>query len=144
MHAFMMLAERRRRLREAQESGQRQVEMRQRRTNDELFKQVRREGRGRGRKIEIARRGEREKGEKERREDVKWQCTVSAVIEVGWCCLVDVCRLQMMDVHTASVDSFLEDVILHSVKRTADEQSREEIRRQADTINGLAHKFQHT
>jgi hypothetical protein len=39
--AFAMLAERQRRLREAEESGLRQVEERRRRENDELFKQVR-------------------------------------------------------------------------------------------------------
>ena len=47
VHAFVLLAERRRRVREAEESGQRQREERLRRTNDELFKQVR-QGRGRG------------------------------------------------------------------------------------------------
>lgn len=39
--AFAMLAERQRRLREAEESGLRQVEERRRREQDELFKQVR-------------------------------------------------------------------------------------------------------
>lgn len=39
--AFAMLAERQRRLREAEESGLRQVEERRRREHDELFKQVR-------------------------------------------------------------------------------------------------------
>jgi hypothetical protein len=38
--AFAMLAERQRRLREAEESGLRQVEERRRREHDELFKQV--------------------------------------------------------------------------------------------------------
>lgn len=41
VHAFAMLAERQRRLREAEESGQRQREERLRRTEDEVFKQVR-------------------------------------------------------------------------------------------------------
>ena len=40
IHAFSMLAERRRRIREAEESGQRQVEERRRREEDEIFKQV--------------------------------------------------------------------------------------------------------
>lgn len=40
IHAFSMLAERRRRIREAEESGQRQVEERRRREEDEMFKQV--------------------------------------------------------------------------------------------------------
>ena len=38
--AFAMLAERQRRIREAEESGLRQVEERRRREQDELFKQV--------------------------------------------------------------------------------------------------------
>ena len=40
MHAFLLLAERQRRMREAEESGQRQREERLRRIHDELFKQV--------------------------------------------------------------------------------------------------------
>lgn len=40
IHAFTMLAERDRRLREAEESGRRQVEERRRREEDEIFRQV--------------------------------------------------------------------------------------------------------
>uniref|UniRef100_H2YHN5 Cilia- and flagella-associated protein 91 n=1 Tax=Ciona savignyi TaxID=51511 RepID=H2YHN5_CIOSA len=40
IHAFSMLAERRRRIREAEESGRRQVEERRRREEDEIFKQL--------------------------------------------------------------------------------------------------------
>lgn len=40
VHAFAMLAERERRMREAEESGWRQVEERRRREEDEIFKQV--------------------------------------------------------------------------------------------------------
>ena len=40
VHAFVMLAERQRRMREAEESGLRQREERIRRTEDEIFKQV--------------------------------------------------------------------------------------------------------
>ncbi|XP_067928775.1 cilia- and flagella-associated protein 91-like [Watersipora subatra] len=40
IHAFSMLAERRRRIREAEESGRRQVEERRRREEDEMFKQL--------------------------------------------------------------------------------------------------------
>ncbi|XP_074449887.1 cilia- and flagella-associated protein 91 isoform X1 [Larus michahellis] len=40
IHAFVMLAERQRRMREAEESGQRQVEERWRQEEDEIFKQV--------------------------------------------------------------------------------------------------------
>ncbi|KAM7127301.1 cilia- and flagella-associated protein 91 isoform 2-T9 [Ciconia maguari] len=40
IHAFVMLAERQRRMREAEESGRRQVEERRRQEEDEIFKQV--------------------------------------------------------------------------------------------------------
>ena len=40
IHAFSMLAERQRRIREAEESGKRQLEERRRREEDEIFKQV--------------------------------------------------------------------------------------------------------
>ena len=40
IHAFAMLAERERRIREAEESGRRQVEERRRREEDEIFKQM--------------------------------------------------------------------------------------------------------
>ena len=41
IHAFVMLAERIRRMREADESGRRQVEERQRQEEDEIFRQAR-------------------------------------------------------------------------------------------------------
>lgn len=40
IHAFTLLAERDRRIREAEESGKRQIEERRRREEDEIFKQV--------------------------------------------------------------------------------------------------------
>jgi len=40
VHAFTMLAERQRRMREAEESGHRQEEERRRREHDEIFRQV--------------------------------------------------------------------------------------------------------
>jgi hypothetical protein len=89
VHAFLLLAERQRRMREAEESGQRQREERLRRIHDELFKQT-------------------------------------------------------VRVHSGTVDSFLEDVILSSVEQTADQEAREEVQRQADTINTIAHQFVHT
>jgi hypothetical protein len=89
VHAFLLLAERQRRMREAEESGQRQREERMRRIHDELFKQT-------------------------------------------------------VRVHGGTVDSFLEEVILTSLDSTADQQARLEIRRQADTINTIAHQFIHT
>ncbi|NXV72121.1 CFA91 protein, partial [Atlantisia rogersi] len=44
IHAFVMLAERQRRMREAEESGRRQVEEKRRREEDEIFKQARETG----------------------------------------------------------------------------------------------------
>ncbi|NXV92229.1 CFA91 protein, partial [Calonectris borealis] len=41
IHAFVMLAERQRRMREAEESGRRQVEERRRQEEDKIFKQAR-------------------------------------------------------------------------------------------------------
>lgn len=89
MAAYIMLAERQRRIREAEESGRRQREERIRRTEDEMFK-------------------------------------------------------QMMRVHQGTVDTYLEDVILKSMDRTADQEARKEIAAKADAINKLAHKFEHT
>lgn len=89
IHAYVMLATRERRMREAEESGRRQREERVRRTEDEIFK-------------------------------------------------------QMMRVHQGTVDTYLEDVILQSMERTADKQAREEIHKQAETINKLAVEFENT
>lgn len=41
IHAFVMLAERQRRMREAEESGRRQVELKRRQDEDEVFRQAR-------------------------------------------------------------------------------------------------------
>ena len=46
IHAFAMLAERQRRMREAEESGLRQLEERRRREDDEIFKQVKKKVQG--------------------------------------------------------------------------------------------------
>lgn len=46
IHAFTMLGERQRRIREAEESGRRQVEERRRREEDEIFKQASRRDEG--------------------------------------------------------------------------------------------------
>ena len=50
----------------------------------------------------------------------------------------------LLQVHQGSVDTYLEDIILQSVESTADQQAREEIRQQADSINKIAHDFKHT
>ena len=111
VHAFLLLAERQRRMREAEESGQRQREERMRRIHDELFKQV-------------------------------YYNSIYAhgVILTQ---LSDM-PLQTVHVHAGTVDSYLEEVILHAMESTADQQARLEVRRQADTINTIAHQFTHT
>lgn len=85
IHAFSMLAERQRRIREAEESGLRQVEERRRREEDEIFKQV-------------------------------------------------------VKVHQGSVDAYLEDIILVTLERKADEQARSEIQVMAEQINDAAYE----
>lgn len=87
--AFVMLAERTRRIKEAEESGCRQREERLRRTEDEIFK-------------------------------------------------------QMMRVHQGTVDTYLEDIILKSIERTADQEARKEVAKKAEVINEVAHQFEHT
>ena len=87
--AYVMLAERQRRTREAEESGRRQREERIRRTEDEMFK-------------------------------------------------------QMMRVHQGTVDTYLEDIILKSLEKTADEEARKEVKEKAEAINKVAREFIHT
>jgi len=82
-----MLAERRRRIREAEESGRRQVEERRRREEDEIFK-------------------------------------------------------QLVKMHQSTVDTYLEDIVLSTVDKTADEQARNEIREVADKINDVAYEIE--
>lgn len=87
IHAFSMLAERQRRIREAEESGMRQVEERRRREEDEIFKQV-------------------------------------------------------VKVHQDTVDNYLEDILLATLERKADEQARAEIQLTAQKINEAAYKME--
>ncbi|XP_060786404.1 cilia- and flagella-associated protein 91-like isoform X2 [Neoarius graeffei] len=89
IHAFILLAERDRRLREAEESGRRQVEERRRREEDEIFRQV-------------------------------------------------------MKVHQATVDLYLEDVILDSIDQTAEAQAREEIHHMAEELNNITYTMEET
>lgn len=89
IHAYVMLAERERRVKEAEESGRRQREERIRRTEDEMFK-------------------------------------------------------QMMRVQQGTVDTYLQDVIIESLERTADQEARKEIAEKAKAINKVAHEFEHT
>lgn len=87
IHAFSMLAERQRRVREAEESGLRQLEERRRREQDEIFKQV-------------------------------------------------------VKVHQDTVDTYLEDIILASIDKTADEQARQEVQEYANKINDAAYELE--
>ncbi|CAL8268448.1 unnamed protein product [Lota lota] len=87
IHAMALLAERERRLREAEESGRRQVEERRRREQDEIFRQV-------------------------------------------------------VQVHQATVELYLEDIILGAVEQTAGQQAREEVRRMAREVNDVAHAME--
>ena len=54
------------------------------------------------------------------------------------------CLVYILQVHQGCVDTYLEDIILQSVESTADQQARKEIRQQADSINKIAHDFEHT
>ncbi|XP_022535828.2 cilia- and flagella-associated protein 91 [Astyanax mexicanus] len=87
IHAFTLLAERDRRLQEAEESGRRQVEERRRREEDEIFRQV-------------------------------------------------------VKVHQATVDLYLEDIILGTIEQTADAQAREEIHQMAQELNDITYAME--
>uniref|UniRef100_A0A8C9UDP0 Cilia- and flagella-associated protein 91 n=1 Tax=Serinus canaria TaxID=9135 RepID=A0A8C9UDP0_SERCA len=87
IHALLMLAERQRRMREAEESGRRQLEESRRHEEDELFRQV-------------------------------------------------------VDVQDRTIDTYLEDVILSSMERTAEKQAREEIQKRAVEINDIAYELE--
>ncbi|NXK38934.1 CFA91 protein, partial [Piprites chloris] len=86
IHALVMLAERQRRMREAEESGRRQLEERRRQEEDEIFRQAR---------------------------------------EGDW-----------------TIDTYLEDIILSSMERAAEEQAREEVQRKAIEINDIAYELE--
>lgn len=87
IHAFAMLAERQRRMREAEESGLRQVEERRRREEDEIFKQI-------------------------------------------------------LKTQQESVVTYLEDCILESTNKVADDKARKEIQEMATKINDVAYEME--
>lgn len=87
IHAFAMLAERQRRMREAEESGRRQVEQKRLQQEDMIFKEV-------------------------------------------------------IKVHQSTVTSYLEDIILNTEERTAEEQARKEIEKIAEEINNIAYEME--
>ncbi|KAK0130924.1 Cilia- and flagella-associated protein 91 [Merluccius polli] len=123
IHAMMLLAERERRLREAEESGRRQVEERRRREEDEIFRQN--------------------------------YNSVSAPVCPGVSAPVcpgvsapvcpgvsDAVCLQVVQVHQATVDLYLEDIILAAVEQTAEQQARDEVRRMAREVNDIAYALE--
>uniref|UniRef100_A0A8C3WYN5 Cilia- and flagella-associated protein 91 n=1 Tax=Catagonus wagneri TaxID=51154 RepID=A0A8C3WYN5_9CETA len=87
IHALAMLAERQRRMREAEESGRRQVEQRRLQEEDQIFKEV-------------------------------------------------------IKVHQNTVTSYLEDIILNTEEKTAEEQARAEIEKMAEEINDIAYEME--
>ncbi|NXB64561.1 CFA91 protein, partial [Struthidea cinerea] len=91
IHALVMLAERQRRMREAEESGRRQLEESRREEEDETFRQA--------------------------REGDCWDCR-------------------------QTIDTYLEDIILSSMERTAEEQAREEVQKRALEINDIAYEME--
>ncbi|NWV64777.1 CFA91 protein, partial [Malurus elegans] len=98
MRALVTLAERERRMREAQESGRRQLEELRRHEEDEIFKQA--------------------------REGDWWD----------WWAVVKI--------QNKTIDTYLEDVILSSMERTAEEQAREEVQKRAVEINDIAYEME--
>ncbi|XP_005038560.1 PREDICTED: protein MAATS1 [Ficedula albicollis] len=87
IHALIMLAERQRRMREAEESGRRQLEESRQQEEDELFRQV-------------------------------------------------------VNIQDRTIDTYLEDIILSSMERTAEEQAREEVQQRAVKINDIAYEME--
>lgn len=49
---------------------------------------------------------------------------------------------QVVQIHQETVDLYLEDVILETVERTADEQAREEIRKKVKEVNDIAYALE--
>lgn len=50
--------------------------------------------------------------------------------------------LQVIKVHQSTVTSYLEDIILNTEERTAEEQAREEIEKIAEEINDIAYEME--
>ena len=49
----------------------------------------------------------------------------------------------MAKVHQASIDTYLEDIVLSAIERTADAQARKEIQELAFKIDSIAHELEH-
>lgn len=50
--------------------------------------------------------------------------------------------LQVIKVHQSTVTSYLEDIILNTEERTAEEQARKEIEKIAEEINNIAYEME--
>lgn len=120
IHAFTLLAERDRRMREAEESGRRQEEERILREGDEIFRQV-----GSAAVSQFA--GKR---------------SSSGVNEEVCVFVLFFFSKQVVQIHQETVDLYLEDVILETVERTADEQAREEVRKKVKEVNDIAYALE--
>ena len=48
----------------------------------------------------------------------------------------------MVKVHQDTVDTYLEDIILSSIDKTADSQARTEVQELANTINDIAYELE--
>lgn len=48
------------------------------------------------------------------------------------------CWPQVVQVHQETVDLYLEDIILETLERTADQQAREDIHRRAQEVSNIA------
>lgn len=119
IHAFTLLAERHRRMREAEESGRRQEEERILREGDEVFRQV-------GARVTDGSR-----------------CCSSGIATSRRVLLFFFpSREQVVQIHQETVDLYLEDIILETVERTADEQAREEIRKKVKEVNDIAYALE--
>ena len=52
------------------------------------------------------------------------------------------CCWQVVKVHQDTVDTYLQDIILSSIDKTADGQARAEVQEMADKINDIAHEIE--
>lgn len=51
--------------------------------------------------------------------------------------------MQTVKVHQASIDTYLEDVILTSLNRCADKEARSEVQQLAQNIDAVVHELEH-
>ena len=58
-----------------------------------------------------------------------------------WCVCLCIFK-QVVKVHQDTVDTYLEDIILSSIDKTADSQARTEVQELANTINDIAYELE--